>query len=147
MVEKSAFYKLNLDEQFREYFAHARLAGSPEKVAKFMDLIAKVRETFPELKLEFRWYQPMFLLANQGENPTFIASFTVAKNWINFAAENFSQNENNPEIVRENIQHTPKLVQFTFAKWDTDFAKNWNFISRNISRQIAEKRGSRTFWK
>lgn len=142
MVEESEFYELSLEAQFEAYFVHCHMEENSEKVAQFKELLAKVQATFPELVLEFRWYQPMFLLMNDKGDATFIASFTLAKNWINFAAENWTQTDKNTEITEKGYQHTAKFVQFPFKK-GIDF----DFISRMMTQQIKEKRGAKKFWK
>ena len=53
-----------------------------EQMQRIHKIIDWVNQNFPNLKLEIKWNQPMFIL-----DKTFIIGFSVAKNHISFSPE------------------------------------------------------------
>jgi len=96
-----------------------------------------VRNTFPHLKPEFKWNQPMFT-----DHGTFIIGFSVAKKHIAVAPE-FAGMEKFRELLKTHkIESTKMLIRFPFNQ-----DMNYGLLKEIIEFNIEDKQGITSFWR
>lgn len=100
------------------------------------NLIGWVNSSYPELKLEFKWNQPMVL-----HNGTFIIAFSAASKFVSIAPETAILHEFLERITATGYGHTKMKFQI---KWDEDI--DYALLRDIIDRSIEFKKGSKTFW-
>src|SRR5699024_2108486 len=110
---------------------------SDEKHREAMEsLIEWVANSFPELRLEIKWNQPMMI-----RNDTFIIAFSAAAHYVSIAPETTVLYEFLDRIKESGYGHTKMKFQIT---WDQKI--NYDLLRDIIERSIAFKKDSKTFW-
>jgi len=104
---------------------------------KLTSILDWVLETFPEMKLEFKWNQPMF--THQG---TFIIAFSVAKAHFSFSPEEAGVEVFRDEAKAIGYQTTKMLIK---VKWHDEV--DYSFLEKVIRYILQDKEGCKTFWR
>jgi len=104
---------------------------------KFARIIDWVQNTFPELMLEMKWNQPMFI-----HHGTYIIAFSVAKAHFSFSPEEAGIEVFRDEAKSTGYQTTKMLIK---VKWSDDV--NYDFIEKVIRFNMKDKKECKTFWR
>ena len=104
--------------------------------AKLEQVIEWVTETFPDLKLEIKWNQPMMT-----HNGTFIISFSASSKHFSIAPELQVLEEFRDKLTDAGYSHSKALFRIL---WKQDV--NYPLLEEIIERSIEFKKGSTTFW-
>lgn len=108
-----------------------------ENREKLVKLLQWIQHTFPNLKAEYKWNQPMFT-----NNGTFIIAFSVAKNHVSIAPEKVALDHFTDEITKAGYDYSNQIFRM---KWKQEF--NYDLIGRIIQFNIDDKKDSKTFWR
>lgn len=121
-------------DNLEQFLGSIAFTKNREKLAK---VIGWVQETFPELDLEFKWNQPMFI-----HHGTYIIAFSVAKAHFSFSPEEAGIKVFREEAKAIGYQTTKMLIK---VKWidQVDF----DFIEKVIKFNIEDKKDCDTFWR
>ncbi len=104
---------------------------------RMQEVLEYVIRTFPELKLEFKWNQPMFT-----DHGTFIIGFSVSKKHIAVAPEARTLDIFKHKLDELRQDYSKMLVKFP---WDQPF--NFVLLKELIQYNIADKSECNTFWR
>lgn len=117
----------------------AFLAGihAPNQRDRMEDILRYIKESFPQLKGEIKWNQPMF-----SDHGTFILGFSVAKGHIAVAPESAVIRLFEREIEKAGYSHTKELFRI---KW-TD-PVNFDLLHNMAAYNIADKKDMTNFWR
>lgn len=110
--------------------------NNEEKETRFKELIEWIIEKFPELLLEFKWNQPMFI-----EKGTYIIGFSVSKKHIALGLESFAIEELTDRITNAGFSHSKMIVQFPWEK-----PIDYQLLDLIITHVRARKSGVTSFW-
>ncbi len=115
------------------------LAGihAPNQRDRMEDILRYIKESFPQLKGEIKWNQPMF-----SDHGTFILGFSVAKGHIAVAPESAVIRLFEREIEEAGYAHTRELFRI---KW-TD-PVNFDLLHNMAAYNIADKKDMTNFWR
>lgn len=119
---------------FKEYLDNI---DEPKKKERMESILKYIKKTFPQLKEEIRWNQPMFT-----DHGTFIIAFSIAKHHIAVAPEpeviyNFQK-----EIEEAGYSHTKGLFKI---KWMDKV--DYDLLSKIVAFNIESKKDIKTFWR
>lgn len=109
----------------------------PVKSERMESILKFIGETFPHLKEEIKWNQPMFT-----DHGTFIIGFSVAKGHIAVAPEEVVIKNFEKEIVETGYSHTNGLFRI---KW-TDKV-DYELLRKIVAYNIEDKRDMTRFWR
>jgi uncharacterized protein YdhG (YjbR/CyaY superfamily) len=118
-------------EQFMSDINH------PEHEQKLQSLFDWIVTTYPHLKMEFKWNQPMFT-----DHGTFILGFSTAKNHFSVAPEGHSMDVFDKAIGQAGYERTKMLFKI---KWNQDI--NYDLFKEIIDYNIKTKQETTTFWR
>src|SRR5699024_4198802 len=107
-----------------------------ENRAKLEQVIQWVTETYPDLKVEIKWNQPMMT-----HNGTFIISFSASSKHFSIAPELQVLEEFRDKLTEAGYSHSKALFRIL---WKQDV--NYPLLEEIIERSIKFKKGSTTFW-
>lgn len=122
-------------KQFETFYSKIE---NPENRNKFKNLMDDIHNTFPQLKAEIKWNQPMFIL-----NDTFIIGFSVSKNHFSVAPEHKTIIDFAAQIKEQNYIISKSNLLFNIKWTDTI---NFELIKRLIEHNIKIKANCKTFW-
>jgi len=100
-------------------------------------ILNHIKQKYPDLKLELKWKQPMFVLGK-----TFIIGFSVAKNHYNIAPEKYTLDKFTPYLEEKKIKYTKMLIQFA---WNEKI--NYELIDKLIEFNMVDKADYENFWR
>ena len=106
-----------------------------EQKEQYMILNDWVKKEFPELRIEMKWNQPMFIYKE-----TFIIAFSYAKKHISVAPEKVILDQ---FIDRIKMNHTHTKMLF-HIKWGQDIA--YDLLKDIIQKSIIMKQSYTKFW-
>lgn len=109
----------------------------PENRVILESVFLHIEESFPQLKQEFKWNQPMY--THEG---TFIIGFSVAKAHFSIAPEEETLNLFIPAILKAGYTHSKKLFRIKY----TDVIHT-DLLDDIIHHNIESKKGFKTFWR
>lgn len=117
------------------YDAYIAKIENEDNQAKLRGLFEWILEKYPNLTVEIKWNQPMFL-----DHGVFIIGFSFARNHFSVAPEDL-------DIYVEKVEaagysHGKKLFRIM---WDQDI--NYDLMSEIIETNMAEKKDCTTFWR
>lgn len=121
-------------EQFEEFIQDIEPA---EHRARMVEVLQWVHETYPQLKPEFKWNQPIF--TNHG---TFIIGFSVSKAHISVAPEGYIDERFSARIKELGYTHGKKLIRIPFAK-----PVQYELLQEIIDFNMKDKADCTTFWR
>lgn len=104
---------------------------------KIVSIFEFIEEKFPELVLEIKWNEPMFLFNN-----SFIIAFSVWKNHVSIAPEKYAIDIYQEKLLSFNYEVTSNLF-----KIKKDQEVNFDLLFEIINFKIKDKSNSKTFWK
>lgn len=108
-----------------------------EHLQKTKEVLNWVIKTYPDLKPEIKWNQPMFTL-----NGTYIIGFSTSSKHIACAPEQSVVNRFSKEIKAAGYEHSKMLIKFPWEK-----PVEYRLLSKVIAYNIKEKEGYDTFWR
>ena len=108
-----------------------------DKRKRMEDILSYIKKTFPQLKEEMKWNQPMFT-----DHGTFIIGFSVAKGHISVAPESAVISLFEKEIDASGYSHTRELFRI---KW-TDKV-DFDLLHKLIANNIEDKKDMTSFWR
>ena len=109
----------------------------PVKKERMESIINYIRKTFPQLKEEIKWNQPMFT-----DHGTFIIGFSIAKNHIAVAPESIVIKLFEKEIEEAGYSHTKGLFRI---KWTDKI--DYDLLRKIVAFNIEDKKGMVKFWR
>ena len=103
---------------------------------KLEHIIQWVSDTFPDLKVEIKWNQPLMT-----HNGTFIIGFSASSKHFSIAPEPQVLDEFRDKLTEARYSHSKALFRIL---WKQDF--NYPLLEEIIERSIEYKKDSKTFW-
>ena len=100
------------------------------------ELFKWIEKTYPLLKLEFKWNQPMFTM-----NGTYIIGFSLNKNHLTVGLEAQIMNDLRDKITDKGFKTGKMTIQFHFSK-----EYDYELIEEIIEYVIKKKENVETFW-
>lgn len=104
---------------------------------KISNILTWVQNNFPELTLEFKWNQPMFL-----HHGTYIIAFSVAKAHFAFSPEQAGIVVFKDEAELLGYKTSKMLIK---VKWTDEV--NYEFIRKVIEFNMNDKIACKSFWR
>ena len=102
------------------------------------DLIQRVREDYPDLNLEIKWNQPMFVM-----DGTFILAFSASKNHFSVSPEEKGMREFQDYMDEHDISYSKMLFRMPWDPEKIDYA----LIKQVIDFNMEDKEGYEKFWR
>lgn len=102
------------------------------------DLIQQIREDYPDLKLEIKWNQPMFVM-----DGTFILAFSASKNHFSISPEEKGVKEFSDYMDEHDISYSKMLFRMPWDPEKIDYA----LIKQVIDFNMEVKEGYEKFWR
>lgn len=100
-------------------------------------ILSFVAKTFPQLKREIKWNQPMFT-----DHGTFIIAFSMAKPHISVAPESVTVRHFEEEIKQAGYSYTRELFRI---KWSDNV--DYPLLRKIVAYNIEEKKDTSRFWR
>lgn len=119
---------------FKEYLDNI---DEPKKKERMESILKYMKKTFPQLKEEIRWNQPMFT-----DHGTFIIGFSIAKPHIAVAPDSEVIYHFEKEIEEAGYSHTKGLFRI---KW-TDKV-DYDLLRKIIAYTVEDKKDTEKFWR
>lgn len=110
---------------------------SPLQRERVEEVLRWIRESYPDLKPEVKWNQPMFT-----DHGTYIIGFSVAKQHLAVAPETKGIHAFAEEITLAGYTHTDNLFRI---QWNQPV--NYSLLKKIIDFNIQDKMAIRTFWR
>lgn len=110
---------------------------SPDKKERMEDILKYIKKSFPQLRAEIKWNQPMFT-----DHGTFIIGFSIAKKHIAVAPELTAIAHFREDIEEAGFSCTNMLFRI---KW-TDKV-NYNLLHKIVEYNIESKKDMNKFWR
>lgn len=120
-------------QKFSSYLA---AIDDPDKRARMEGILSFIKHSFPRLKTEIRWNQPMFT-----DHETFIIGFSIAKGHIAVAPEEAAMQVFEKEIEQAGYSQTKMLFRI---KWTDEV--DYNLLRKIAAYNIEDKKGMTKFW-
>ena len=108
-----------------------------ENREKFKKLMERIQEKYPDMNLEIKWSQPMFVMEG-----TFIIGFSVAKKHFSLAPEHKGLEYVEEELREKKMDYGKQIIRFP---WDKEI--DYDLIYRVIDFNREDKKGSKKFWR
>ncbi|NLY76466.1 MAG: iron chaperone [Tissierellia bacterium] len=108
-----------------------------DKRERMESILNFIKNTFPQLKAEIKWNQPMFT-----DHGTYIIGFSIAKNHIAVAPEAFALSHFEKEIQEAGYSHTKGMFRI---KW-TDQV-DYDLLGKIVAFNIEDKKDIAKFWR
>lgn len=121
-------------ETFTEFL---ETLANPQQRARFEELFAWIKNTFPQLVPRIGWNQPMYT-----DHGTFIIGFSASKKHLAVAPEVPAMEHFSAEITAAGLSHTRMLIRFP---WDKKI--DYPLLERLIRFNIEDKKDCQTFWR
>lgn len=104
---------------------------------KLNDIIEWILKTFPSLKCEIKWNQPMLI-----DHGTFILAFSASKNHFSVAPEYVGIQTFSQAIKDAGYDHSMMLFRI---KWNQEV--NYQLLGDIIRYNMKEKANMTSFWR
>ncbi len=108
-----------------------------DKRQRMEGILKEIKKTFPQLKEEIKWNQPVFTY-----HGTFIIGFSIAKAHIAVAPEAVAIHHFEKEIEEAGYSHTQELFRI---KW-TDKV-DYDLLCKLVNYNIDNKKDMTKFWR
>lgn len=102
------------------------------------DFVQQIREDYPDLKLEIKWNQPMFVM-----DGTFILAFSASKNHFSISPEEKGVKEFSDYMDEHDISYSKMLFRMPWDPEKIDYA----LIKQVIDFNMEDKEGYEKFWR
>lgn len=122
-----------INEQLQAFIAKI---NDKSKEVKFKEMIDWIKKNYPELILEIKWNQPMFI-----ENGTYIIGFSISKKHIALGLESFAIEELTESIKNAGFTHSKMIVQIPWEK-----PIDYQLLELIITHVRTRKSGVTSFW-
>lgn len=104
---------------------------------KLQSLLEWVHQTYPQLVMDIKWHQPMFM-----DHGTFIVGFSVAKHHISIAPEKHTM-----EAFQDKIKNAGYDQTMMFLKVKNKQDVPYDLLKEIIDTNIEEKFTVTSFWR
>ncbi|HHW30366.1 MAG TPA: iron chaperone [Clostridiaceae bacterium] len=111
--------------------------SDPDKQERMESILNYIHNTFPQLKEEIKWNQPMFT-----DHGTFILAFSMAKEHIAVAPEEKAIKIFEKEIEEAGYSHTKGLFRI---KWKDKV--DYDLLKKIVTYNIEDKKDMVRFWR
>ncbi|HHT66229.1 MAG: iron chaperone [Caldicoprobacterales bacterium] len=111
--------------------------GDPDKKERMKSILDYIKRTFPQLKEEIKWNQPMFT-----DHGTFIIGFSIAKAHIAVAPEAIVIKHFEKEIEEAGYSRSKGLFRI---KWNDRV--DYDLLQKMIAYNIENKKDMMKFWR
>jgi uncharacterized protein YdhG (YjbR/CyaY superfamily) len=101
------------------------------------EIINWIKAKYPNLKLEFKWNQPMFT-----DHGTYIIGFSTSKQHIAVAPEQAGLNQFTEDIEKAGYDYTKGIIRI---KWTNPV--DYLLLEKMIGFNIMDKVDCSTFWR
>lgn len=101
------------------------------------EILNWVSTTFPQLKTEIKWNQPMFT-----DHGTYIIGFSTAKHHLSVAPERVAITKFSAQINKTGYNHTEQLFRIG---WDKPV--DYELLEEVIKFNIEDKADTTSFWR
>lgn len=109
----------------------------PDKLARVVEILQWVSDTFPELGKRIAWNQPMFT-----HHDTFIIAFSMAKQHLAVSPEYATLKKFGEELDASGYDYTTMLFRIP---WKSEV--NYPLLKKMIEYNIEDKADCKTFWR
>ncbi|MGI6571526.1 MAG: iron chaperone [Caldicoprobacterales bacterium] len=109
----------------------------PDKRKRMEEILHRIRTTFPQLKGEIKWNQPMFT-----DHGTFIIAFSIAKGHIAVAPESDALDLFKEEIEAAGYSCSKMIFRI---KWNDKV--DYDLLNKIIAYNIESKKEMTKFWR
>ena len=114
----------------KDFQSYLNNIGESDKKERMESILKYIKKTFPQLKEEIKWNQPMFT-----DHGTFIIGFSIAKAHIAVAPEAVAISHFEKEIEEAGYSHAKQLFRI---KW-TDKV-DYNLLGKIVDFNIGDKK-------
>lgn len=121
--------RVNIDEYLNKY--------SEEQQAFLQNILDWVDENFPELKLEVKWNQPMYV--HEG---TYIIGFSLSKAHVSVSPEQHGMEVFHDKVAAAGYSQSKMLFRIKYTE-EVDY----ELLREMIEYNIKDKAGSAKFWR
>lgn len=121
-------------KDFREFLDNI---DGQDKRKRMEGILEDIKKTFPHLKEEIKWKQPMFT-----DHGTFIIAFSIAKGHIAVAPEASVIKEFAQEIEEAGYSYTRELFRI---KWTDEV--DFGLLHKLVEHNIEDKKETTSFWR
>jgi hypothetical protein len=108
-----------------------------ENRKKLEEVLIHISETFPQLKREIKWNQPMFT-----HHGTYIIGFSTAKYHIAVSPEKFTLDKFREDIEKTGYSTSKMIFRI---KWNDDV--DYELLEKMIAFNIEDKKDYNKFWR
>lgn len=109
----------------------------PDKRKRMEEILHRIQTTFPQLKGEIKWNQPMFT-----DHGTFIIAFSIAKGHIAVAPESYALDLFKKEIEAAGYSCSKMIFRI---KWNDKV--DYDLLNKIIAYNIESKKEMTKFWR
>jgi len=124
-------------DKIKEFTEFLNKIDNLENREKLEEILVHISETFPQLKREIKWNQPMFT-----HHGTYIIGFSTAKPHIAISPEKFTLDKFLEDI--EKAGYTSSKMIFRI-KWTDDV--DYDLLDKMIAFNIEDKKDYGKFWR
>ncbi len=109
----------------------------PSHRAAMIEVLTWIEDTFPQLKLEYKWHQAMFT-----DHGTFIIGFSVAQKHFAVALEKYGLDTFRSRLRASGYEDSSMLFRIRF-----DQTVDYGLLGDMIRFNVNDKASCRTFWR
>lgn len=121
----------------KDFQSYLNNIGDSDKKARMESILDYIKKTFPQLKEEIKWNQPMFT-----DHGTFIIGFSIAKHHIAVAPEAAAINHFEKKLKEAGYSHTKQLFRI---KWTEKV--DYDLLGKIVDFNIEDKKDMVKFWR
>ena len=116
---------------------YMRSIENKEHRMRLQNMLKDIGESFPFLKIELKWNQPMFL-----DHGVFILGFSVSKGHLSISPDKYTL-----DLFKDLLEdrgYQVKKMLFSI-KWNQDV--DMDLLKEIVAFNIEDRAGSKTFWR
>lgn len=121
----------------KDFHMYLNDIDDPGKRERMENILNHIKNTFPQLKEEIRWNQPMFT-----DHGTYIIGFSIAKFHIAVAPEPAAIDQFKKEIEDAGYSYTKGLFRI---KWTDKI--DYDLLQKIVAYNIESKKDMKKFWR
>ncbi|HOV69065.1 MAG TPA: iron chaperone [Clostridia bacterium] len=121
----------------QDFQSYLNSIEDPGKRERMENILSFIKNSFPQLKEEIKWNQPMFT-----DHGTFIIGFSIAKNHISVAPEAVTIEHFAKDVRQAGYSYTKELFRI---KWGDKV--DFDLLRRIVAYNIESKKNAVRFWR